>query len=114
MKKILAIILSFCAICTDALGQGTIRCINRDVKLNSGCAKSEYEIHSSRLRNALAALMNIQSVNKEDLQRQQERWLQYREKACPHKGNSGSFWQSCLARLTQKRANEVEKIVRDK
>jgi uncharacterized protein YecT (DUF1311 family) len=116
MKYLTLIILCIYSTYSYAVNPKYNRCIKEGVKLDYACTKLEYEHHSKRLKEALTAMMNLSHVNKKDLLRQQEKWLKYRNEACPKNTDSSAtftYWQSCLARLTKSRANEIEKIVKN-
>jgi uncharacterized protein YecT (DUF1311 family) len=115
MKNLTLIILCVCSTSGYAASQEYKRCIEWGVKFDYECAKSEYEHHSKRLKNALNSLTILRHFNKSDIQKQHDKWLKYRNETCSkNEGADSSFtyWQHCLARLTEKRANEIEKIVK--
>jgi uncharacterized protein YecT (DUF1311 family) len=115
MKNLSFLIL--CLYCTysHAGNQAYNRCIEDRTKLSSECAKLEYEVHSTRLKKAMNTVMNLSHINKQNLLKQQEKWLRYRDQACPKNTQTGaatSYWQRCLARLTNSRATEVEQLAK--
>ncbi|WP_394754302.1 lysozyme inhibitor LprI family protein [Crenothrix sp.] len=113
MKHLILIALCIYSTYSYSASPEYTRCIKEGVKFDYTCAKVEYEHHSKRLKNALAALLNLRNVNKQDLLNQQDKWIKYRDKTCPkNTGVTTTDWQSCVARLTKSRANEVEKIIK--
>jgi uncharacterized protein YecT (DUF1311 family) len=109
-------LLSLCLFSTNNYAAEPIpnRCIDSGVKLDYACTKLEYDVHTKRLRAALHSVLNLGHVNKEMIQKQQARWAAYRNKICSQKDEASfsfSYWQHCLANLTNSRANEIEKIV---
>ncbi|SJM90884.1 hypothetical protein CRENPOLYSF2_1900002 [Crenothrix polyspora] len=113
MKNLILIALCIYSTYSYSATQEYTRCIKEGVKFDYACAKVEYDHHSKRLKNALDAMLNLRNVNKKDLLKQQEKWVKYRDEACPKNiGVTTTYWQSCVARLTKSRANEVEKIMK--
>lgn len=117
MKNVIlfSLCLCLCSPYSQAASQEYKRCIEWGVKFNYQCAKSEYEHHSKRLRKALSALIQLGNTNKSDIEKQHEKWLKYRNETCSkqiHNSSSFTYWQNCLAQLTEKRANEIEKIAK--
>jgi uncharacterized protein YecT (DUF1311 family) len=112
-------LLSLCLFSTNNYAAEPVpnRCIDSGVKLDYACTKLEYDVHTKRLSAALHSVLNLGHINKEMFQKQQARWAAYRNKICSQKDEASfsfSYWQHCLANLTNSRANEIEKIVEKK
>jgi uncharacterized protein YecT (DUF1311 family) len=115
MKNFTLMALCVYSTCGNAASPEYKRCIEWGVKFTYECAKSEYEHHSKRLKNALNSLSNISYVNKNETQKQHNKWLKYRNEVCSKNSETDSsftYWQHCLARMTETRANEIEKIAK--
>lgn len=109
-------IFALVAICFSATSAyGDDRCIKDGIRFSYNCAKLEYEHHSRRLKIALDTLMQLGRTNKKDLLEKQDKWVKYRQKACDQNINADNtfvYWQHCLAKMTESRANEVEKMAK--